>query len=394
MRKAQTHFALLLLLAAGSCTVDVPGGTAPRMAILFQKPAVQLQTRTDPGLSNAEMPAGYDTREHFSVFALDGDDVFANLGAAQKSRYFIQDEECAYNAAYDAWEPMTRYYWPPAAVRPNFRLNLQAYSPSMASEDMTGLVHSWDNGFQFSGFSPREGGRQYDLLYSDRHLDKKRPDYSPSAGYPYDEDSGDQGSRNGIDLCFHHALCSIVFRIRARIPEDAAQVIRLQRIVIKNVWGKGSFDQHIGGSAGWHIDDDAAETAYTAYENTATEEEGQRLFESATPENDYFTAPNALMLIPQPLNHPAGGEEHHVTVEVTYTRTIIASGKSMTLTETADLVTGNEGGYYTDATDSPIEGWVMGRRYTYDLTINLFKIFVDPTVDVWSDFNPEQHLNL
>ena len=36
----------------------------------------------------------------------------------------------------------------------------------------------------------------------------------------------------------------------------------------------------------------------------------------------------------------------------------------------------------------------MGRRYTYKLTINLFKIFVDPTVEAWNDFVPEQDLNL
>ena len=68
--------------------------------------------------------------------------------------------------------------------------------------------------------------------------------------------------------------------------------------------------------------------------------------------------------------------------------------KSITSTETADLVTGNEGDYYTDATSVPIDAWEMGRRYTYKLTINLFKIFVDPTVEAWNDFVPEQDLNL
>ena len=72
----------------------------------------------------------------------------------------------------------------------------------------------------------------------------------------------------------------------------------------------------------------------------------------------------------------------------------IANGKSITITETADLVTGNEGDYYTDATSVPIDAWEMGRRYTYKLTINLFKIFVDPTVEAWNDFVPEQDLNL
>ena len=394
MRKALLHMLLPAALAAGSCTVDVPAGTDTPAAILFQRPAVQAQTRSDPGLPNAQMPVEYDIRERFSVFALAADDVFANLTAAQKSRYFIDDEECAYNAAYNAWEPLTPYFWPAASALPDFRLSFQAYSPSVAAEDMTALSHDWDDGFRFTGFSPRPSGQQYDLLYSDRHLDKKRPNYTPDAGYPYDEANGDQGSRNGIDLCFHHALSALVFRIRAKIPEDAAQTIRLQKIVVRNVLDKGSFAQNVGATAAWSIDSDTSETDYTAYENTGAPDEGQRLFETANPEHDFFLAPEALMLIPQSLSHTLGGEERHVTIDVTYTRTINASGKSITITETADLVTGNEGDYYTDATSVPIDAWEMGRRYTYKLTINLFKIFVDPTVEAWNDFVPEQDLNL
>ena len=196
------------------------------------------------------------------------------------------------------------------------------------------------------------------------------------------------------------SFCSPVFKTSAAVfsfsgsDKDAAQTIRLQKIVVRNVLDKGSFAQNVGATAAWSIDSDTSETDYTAYENTGAPDEGQRLFETANPENDFFLAPEALMLIPQSLSHTLGGEERHVTIDVTYTRTINASGKSITITETADLVTGNEGDYYTDATSVPIDAWEMGRRYTYKLTINLFKIFVDPTVEAWNDFVPEQDLNL
>ena len=376
---------------AASCTVDQPvareGGRVP---ILFQAPAVSSATKTSAGYPNHEMPTSYNTAERFSVFATDATVPFASLDAAGKSRYYMNDEPCAYVAQYDAWAPETPFYWLPS-VAGTFYLNFQAYSPAVAGEDCT-LVHDWDSGFQFNGFVPRTPGEQYDLLYSDRHLDKQRPDYNPNGGAPYDEDSGDLGgARNGIDIHFHHALTSIVFQVMAKVPEDAIQQIHLQKLTLKNVWNKGSFSQNIGGTESWTLDPDAVETEYVVYPGSGAASAGELLREG----RGFVTVENALMIVPQSLLHTSG---NHVTLEITYTRTIVATGKRVTATETADLVNGNNGSYYEAAIGSgpaqPITSFDQGHRYTFRLTLNLYKVLVDPSVGAWNDFTPEQNNEL
>lgn len=390
-------FIPLLLIGCmfAACTVDVPSGRpdAP-VPIIFLAPAVGVATKTDAGYPNHEMPVGYNTSEKFCAFAMDASGVFASLDATAKSRYYMDEEECVYVSAYNAWAPVSAFYWLPAVVG-TYYMNFQAYSPSVAGEDMTSLAHSWDNGFTFTGFVPRTPGQQYDLLYSDRVTDKQRPDYNPNGGVPYEEDSGDAGSYNGIDLCFHHALSSIKFNVMAKVPADAIQQIHLQKLRVLNVWNKGSFTQS---SASWAVDADAAETGYVVYENTGDADDGVLLNEDL----GFITVENALMLIPQDLLHPGAdpvdpSDDTHITIEITYTRTIVDTGKTVTATETADLVTGNGGSYYDDTTGGTpvdIDSWDMGRRYTYNLTLNLYKVLVDPTVTTWNDFTPEQNIEL
>ena len=181
----------------------------------------------------------------------------------------------------------------------------------------------------------------------------------------------------------------------AKVPADAIQQIHLQKLRVLNVWNKGSFTQS---SASWAVDADAAETGYVVYENTGDADDGVLLNEDL----GFITVENALMLIPQDLLHPGAdpvdpSDDTHITIEITYTRTIVDTGKTVTATETADLVTGNGGSYYDDTTGGTpvdIDSWDMGRRYTYNLTLNLYKVLVDPTITAWNDFTPEQDIEL
>ena len=291
--------------------------------------------------------------------------------------YYMQNQECAFDSAIESWKPLTPYYWMPASSD-RFYLSFQAYSPSVAEEDMTALSHSWADGFTFSGFCPRSEGSQYDLLLTGIHKDCQRALYTPVSGVPYDNISANP--YQGIDLNFSHALASIVFKIRANVDEHALQTVRLQSIRVVQAWDKASFSQNLGSIPGWTIDADAGESSYYAYRNTGSISEGIQL--SAA---DY-TAPNALLLIPQEMNHTSTG--HHVKIEVSYSRT--TGGSTTVSTDTIDLVTGNGDSYYQyrDADDNyiDIDRWMMGYRYTYRFTINLFKIFVDPSADPWLDY--------
>ncbi len=322
----------LLLLPAGCTRTLAEMRDETPVALVFNTPAVGPSTKADPGAPNAEMGVNYSTSEHFSVYALAHTAPFASLTTpAELSNYYIENEECEWEPSINAWAPQHPYFWLPPAVG-SFYLSFQAYSPSAARDDCS-VSHDWTGGFSFSGFRPRAVGSQYDLLYSDRHLDKQRPDYTP--GVPYDEISGD------------------------------------------DVWDKASFAQHLdGGTPVWTPDGDAAEVSYYAYRNTGAAASGVQL--TSTP----YVAPDLLLLIPQNLDHGT----NHVKIEVRYSRT--TGGSTSITTDTIDLVTGKSGSYfqYDDGgTPVNIEEWKMGYRYTYNFTVNLFKIFVDPTVDHWND---------
>jgi hypothetical protein len=47
------------------------------------------------------------------------------------------------------------------------------------------------------------------------------------------------------------------------------------------------------------------------------------------------------------------------------------------------LVTGNEGGYFTDGTNN-ISAWEMGKKYTYTIEVGLNEIYFDPRVEAWT----------
>ena len=373
---------ILILLAAAvtlaGCVKSAPGPDKGRKEPVYFNVPVVSPTRTDPGVSNSEVGQNYDTREHFNVFALDQDRPFAELTPQLKARYYMHDLECAYDSSVDGWVPVTQYFWPPFSDG-RFYLSFQAFSPTVAEEDMDALSHDWTDGFTFSGFSPRAAGQQYDLLYTDIHKDKQRANYTPDPGYPYDDTSANPWQ--GIDLNFRHALTSIAFKIRANVDENALQTVRLQSIRVVQAWDKATFAQNLSGSApAWTPDADATETSYYAYRNTGAPTAGVQLTA-----NDY-TAPNVLLLIPQALDHTSTG--HHVRIEVSYSRT--TGGSTTVSTDTIDLVTGNENSYYQyrDESDNlvDIDSWKTGYRYTYHFTINLFKIFVDPSVDPWLDY--------
>ena len=369
--------AIAAVLVGCAKVVSVPNPER-REPVYFSVPVVSPATRTDPGVANAEIGQNYDTREHFSVYALDQDRPFSELTPALKEHYYMQDLECAYDSAVDGWKPLIPYFWMPNG-QGRFYLSFQAYSPTVAEEDMTALSHNWTDGFTFSGFQPRAAGAQYDLLYTDIHKDRQRAQYTPVVGSPYDDDTPNPW--NGIDLNFSHALTSIAFRIRANVDENALQTVRLQSIRVIQAWDKGTFKQNLdGGTPAWSTDVDASESSYYAYRNTGGVSAGIQLTGT-----DYI-APNALLLLPQELDHTTTG--HHVKIEVSYSRT--TGGSTTVSTDTIDLVTGNENSYfqYRDADDNyvDIDRWKMGYRYTYRFTINLFKIFVDPSVDPWLDY--------
>ena len=96
---------------------------------------------------------------------------------------------------------------------------------------------------------------------------------------------------------------------------------------------------------------------------------------SAVLTTDFAQQGDVLLMVPQGFDHNGG-----VKVKITYTIDT-DSDATLTQTHTVALSTLNEAG----AGASTHDDWEMGKRYTYDITIGLDRIYFAPTVTDWDD---------
>ena len=369
------HIPLIILaFAVAGCTKTVPEKVSDGVPepISFSAPAVAPKTKTVAG----EMGSNYDTSEHLSVYGLLHTGPFADLSAAAKasSNNLMTNVDCAYNSTLGGWDPRygnggQAYYWP---VNPDARITFQAYSPTGANMTPT---HSWTSGFVFTNFTPAEPGAQYDLLYTARHADKQKANFS---GSPYDETTGDQGSYNGVDLVFRHALSSIVFKVKT--AANGLTTFYLKSIRLINVYPTGTFTQNL-----------AADNSETPTWSASGTERFYQVFSSAEGELLSTTSTkkgNTMLLVPQDMLHTHGSDpDTHISIEIVY-YTKTGSTQLPDQTVTVDLVIGNGGDYFQGSIDGgtpfDIDKWQYGYRYTYNLSIGFNKIFLDPQTSAWT----------
>lgn len=375
MRRPITYLLCTIILTV-SCAKKVPElvveDTSPAR-LSFSAPAVAPKTKAVPG----EMGSTYNTTEHFSVYGLLHTNPFVSLTVSEKAstNNLMTNVDCGYNSTLGGWDPASgtagqAYYWPMA---PDARLSFQAYSPTSAAtdSDMT-VAHSWTDGFTFTGFTPKEPGSQYDLLYTLRHTDRQKANFS---GNPYDETTGDQGSYNGIDLVFHHALSAITIKVRT--AASGLTTYHLKRVRVLNVLPSGTFVQNLAA-------DNTESPVWTA---SGTE----RVYNVFSGDDALTTTATqkgpTLLLVPQDMLHTHGSDpDSHITIEIVYFSQT-GSTQLPDQTATIDLVTGNGGDYFQGSIDGgtpfDIDKWQAGYRYTYDVSIGFNRIFLDPQTTLW-----------
>ena len=366
-----------------------PGAEKRQIPLSFNTPYIDAPTKA-AGWQNAEMPATYSTSEHLSVFGLFHTGSFASLSATDKasSKNIMADVDCAYNATYNCWDPAAgdahqAYYWP---AIPSIRFTVQAYSPSAARTDMT-VSHNWETGFSFSGFQVQPAGQQYDLLFTRRHPDRQKSQYTETDttyGGAYDDETDAVYTYNGIDLHFYHALSLLTFEVNPGYDDGAsAQRIMLKSISLLNVYDRGGFSQGLdpsvpddAGSPAW-TPDNSHTANYLAFNSTS----GYELhagWNNSTESAAFKACCNTLMVLPQPLSH---APSDNVKIRVVYSR--ISGGMETENTILVDLATGNNGGYYQDDHLNEIQSWEIGKRYIYKLNLGFHKVFIDPDVTPW-----------
>jgi len=261
----------------------------------------------------------------------------------------------------NTWAPETDYFWPKTG-----KLTFAAYSPANAAGTYTHTA----NGLQITGFTVPAVGEQYDLMYSDRAYNRTSSDnnYSGSATNTYD----------GVDIVFHHALSSIVFKVGTAedYSTDADIDFTIKSITIKNVYNAGNFNETLS-------DGNGSTTRTPAWTATGNADAQYVAFtgDFAVPEDgETYTEPTGaadLILLPQSFESNADAV---VLVEYTYKT---AASDEILATETFQLKSA------TNAT-----AWVPNTRYTYRIIFGLDKITFAPVGEPWDDVTVTPEIGL
>lgn len=307
--------------------------------IVFDNPVVSSVTRAL--IDGTEYP----TDVPFSVYA-----QYKNANTGENLLYMenvtTQYVTSTPGTNQESWVPVGNYYWPKQGT-----LSFAAYSPTAASTVFNTVSWADDSGFTFDNFNAATNqANSYDLMYSD---------------YVADQEQGDEADYTkyyGIQLTFRHALSALVFRAKAADEYDGAE-IKVKTIEVLEAYNQGDLaTNNANNTAGWS---DFQNPATMAVANIAG---------AALDHTDFAQQGDVLLMVPQAFDHNGG-----VQVKITYTIDT-ESNATMTQTHTVDLSKLTENGAVTAHAD-----WKMGKRYIYDITIGLDRIYFAPTVTDWED---------
>lgn len=359
---------LLLAATAGivlsSCVKNEPANTfgASDSKITFEAPAVGATTRAIPG--EIDNSAAYPVDEKFNVWGWYHEGDYTNFAALTNYMTQANGKPIMVAKEGNTWAPATDYFWPKTG-----KLTFAAYSPA----DAAGTFTHTAQGLQIEGFTVPAVGGQYDLMYSDRAYNRT----SSTNQYPTNKPEVSNGY-DGVDIVFHHALSSIIFKVGTAedYSTDADIDFKIKSIKIKNVYGAGDFNETL-------TDGNGSTTRTPAWTATGNADAQYVAFtgDFAVPEDGTtYTEPTGaadLILLPQSFESNTAA-----VVEIAYTYETAASGE-IAATETFIL---------KNSTNA--KTWEPNKRYTYRILFGLEKITFAPIVENWEDVTVEPGINL
>ena len=320
--------------------------------ITFAEPVTAVQTKA------TEITANYPMNKHFSVFAYYYEGDYTKF---EDGKLYMNDVETAYSSDVHGWDPAkvsgVNYYWPKQGT-----LTFAAYSPSTvaATHDKAGL--------HFEGFTvPAKAEEQYDLLFSERSYNQTNATMNDHTNH-----------YKGVEITFNHALSSIIFKAKTDINYNKDNFyITVKEVTVKHISSTADFCQGLNDEeeiletanteACWS--DWSSEIDYTAYAGEYTLKDGEyALVPGITPgvmSNDTDIQNSHLILIPQSLAD--------AKLYVKYTIYNKNVNPVAAIDQTAEL----------DLATTKVATWLRGKRYTYNITIGLDKIYFDPVVNEW-----------
>ena len=346
------------LVALAACTKNEADTTAYEQSkvINFNTVAGKATKAPIEGTTYA-----YDAPE-FGVFAWYLASGTWNTAAANASAVsYMNDVEVAFDDTKDIWAPSDTYYWPLEGT-----LTFIAYSP----KDAATATFSNAGLLTLTGFTvDTTVADQVDLLYSAINADK-----SANQSYYVDgtnsKNSETAEGDKGVNIVFKHALSQVIFKAKtADDVYDAGLSFKVDAITVNAASTAASMTVTNPTEA-------QLASAITTWTNPGTNADfavSSTAFPAAS--NTYLTKTlsdpigDALLMIPVTA---FAGTDPTLTVSYTLYR----------LSDNQDLGS-NEVTIHFDDIDDVVASWEAGKKYVYNLTIDLQKIYFNPTITDW-----------
>ena len=346
--KKMLFLAAVSAIALTSCVNEENfEGPKPQAQVMRFDAPVMKQTRANVmGEIQGHL---YDKAEDFKVFCKIYEGTFTGWESA--TDYFKTDGDVAKNEGGESsyWATESEYYWPEA----QHNLAFAAYSPAVLTTTPTSIEHT-ENGLQIKGFQTEaDANNQYDLMYSDRILDRNRTNNGSVA----------------VPLIFRHALSSIVFS--SEKEDDKAHYTIKTATLTGDFVQTADFNQNITAAS------DLKGTAL--WENPVTATPATYVpdfdpFDVTTTPTKFTQGTSALLLIPQAV--PA-----NAAVTITYTKKVTKGDGTINSTENTATINLSD---FRQAGGEEITAWEMGKRYIYRIAFGQNKkIYFEPKTEDW-----------
>ena len=346
------------IVALAACTKNEADTTAYEQAKVINFNTVANKATKAP-ISSTVFSSSNDPFGVFAYYLAEGN---WNTAAANSSAVsYMSDAEVAFNDTKDIWAPSDTYYWPLEG-----KLTFIAYWP----KDAATATFSNAGVLTLTGYTLNTTvADQDDLLYSSIAADKNQNEsyYVDSENSKNSETAeGDKG----VNIKFKHALSQIIFQAKtAEDVYDAGLSFKVDAITVNAASTAASMtvtnpldaqvsaDITTWNAPGDNVNFAVSSTAFPAAANTYL--------------NKTISAPIGDALLAIPVTAFAGTDP---TVTIAYTL--------YRLSGDVDLGSKTVTVHFDDI-DDVIAAWQAGKKYVYNFTIDLQKIYFNPTVTDW-----------
>ena len=349
----------------------------------------------------------YPREEKFQIYAVQYNNTATftswNADGVEKAEFNDKPVEWA-GIGIDGWAPKDAsnnyYYWPTnkkmafAACSPA-DLDLDEYNETTKPEGVKREYSS--TGLNITNFSipVKNDGAYYDLLFSERTIDKTAADMSHNASY-----------YSGIPIKFQHALASVRFSLMNK----TLATVKLTKIELWGVNSKANFTEGIttenteykratyNSTNNQYNDDGNVKPQWSGHDNSIAESapyigfvgdidfphpNANYVSTISSYENEKNTEDNEchqLLLLPQVLPDNATLRVHYIVGSQSHYKDVLLKNQlayqDPNNTETS--------------TSKSIDEWEIGKRYTYrlvysDATQQQDMIYFAPSTDEWKD---------